>query len=200
MYVAMIPTTRKEQVMKLKEIIQEKPKVKVGTDGGDGFLYCGVLTDAVCADIDVARVLLLAHRIEENTHSADWLKTRLSLKAYVSECARRAENAVRSAKDLSEDEKKELRAEFKPTAEGYELYLRNTKDKIERKENTAKNLATKLLRYTPVADREVKRRYDSIDEADTEIIIIAGYENGDFWTTNEYEEYVKQSNTWKDAR
>lgn len=184
--------------MKLKEIIQEKPKVKVGTDGG-GFLYCGVLTDAVCADIDVARVLLLAHRIEENTHSADWLKTRLSHEAYVSECARRSENAVRSAKDLSEDEKKKLRAEFEPTAEGYELYLRNTKDKIERKEKTAKVFATKLLRYTPIADREVKRRYDSIDEAGTEIIIIEGYEVGRFWTTNEYDEFTRQISLWKNA-
>lgn len=185
--------------MKLKEITQEQPKVKLGTEGG-GFLYCGVLTDTICTDIDYQRVMLLAHRIEDNNHIADWLKTRLTYKAYESECARQSESAVKSAKDLTEEEERELRAKFEPTKEGYEIYLRNIKAKIDRKEKTAKGFAVKMLHYNPVADRQVKKRYKSIDEADTEIIIIAGYEKGDFWTTNEYEEYVKQSNSWKDAR
>ena len=138
--------------------------IKLGAKGGSGFVFCG----------------------KANTMNIDRLNERIIDKN--ENALIKAKSRYRSIKSKSvsfDDYASENQG--KPfTIEGYRIFLDEHYKRIKTAYKTLLACAERVAYYTDLAGREIVESYKSIDEKNTIIVLYAGTEVGDAWTTEEY--------------
>ena len=160
----------------LLEKIQTK-NVKIGTEDGSGFFYCGPLGDFL-AELDSWDQWLLEYLRKAQTLSEKQLKA-----------------AVTQLPDPSGYAGKMIRERMQPFCLTLQGYLNILQDGFERVNRCKKKLDTANLNLRTRKDlrkRRIKeiREADKIVDTDATIVIIEGMEPGGYWTIKEFEEGI----------
>lgn len=154
----------------LKEMAAEQ-RVKIGADGGSCFFYCGT----------AGEFLSNIEKFSHDCYMDAVLKNRESLAAM--------RDTIRKAPTLESWALNEVN-EKKPvlTSEQYlgavDAWLRG----VQAKSTTWHNMADKLEKFQPISERDVVYVSDCdpvADEAGIKILVMTGFENGEYWTFHE---------------
>lgn len=144
--------------------------IKLGMKDGTGFIFCGT-TEQLKYKLDELNEEV-RKRLEEKVKNAEKRLNGMFVKPWhVSRYAKETYNST---------------GEF-GTVEGYNEWLNGYFDELRKAEQRIDKARQKLADFIPLADRVIMEHYKSIDEPNTFIILISGRENGDYWTTNEYQ-------------
>ena len=140
--------------------------IKLGSKDGSGFIFCG---KAYSLDVEKLNKRI----ISKNEKALAKAKSRYRL--------------LRS-KSVSFDEYARKNGGECRSVEGYHIFLDEHYKEVKTAYNTLITCADRVANYTDLAGREIVDSYKSIDEKDTTIVIYAGTEVGEAWTTQQYEE------------
>lgn len=160
-------------MMNFKECVfntEEDLTVKVGTEGGSGFFYCGRVADLKENFEEIGENLLQIDkdRVTETENLMKRIKAKnIAPNEWVTAMYRR-------------------KGEF-GTFDGYMEMLKQWFTDLEKVRIRLLDAKEQLKEAKPLSERTIVDAYKSIDEKATLIIIIEGRENGQFWTTEEYE-------------
>jgi hypothetical protein len=155
--------------MNIAELDKNKYEcVKLGAGGGSGFVYCGLLRNADFEGIN-RQIIARNHKTLESAKRRyrGHIHRDVSAPAYVRECEKHGVVA---------------------TFDGYMKHLGQYFDQVKTTKKTIECYEKKIEEYTNIEDRKVIEQYNSILEPNTIIILFEGEEQGEAWTTKEYEE------------
>lgn len=151
--------------LKVKDIIGKKGRVKLGSQDGSAFVYCGKIEDMSINEVDACQMKQLAH---------------MARKRYM--------NYLHSTR-LIEDSVNEYEKYVKRNVESAQPYgdwLSNLIKVRKGEQQATMGCLKKILDYKSIAERTIVDAYPSISEKGTVIIIVTGDEQGRAWTTEEY--------------
>ena len=151
--------------------------VKITTDRGGGFLYCGLIRDMKADDIDAELIGDAVETIE----TAD--KQLAQLQRNAGKPSVYFERIVRDAK--LENKKQLPRFQIGD----FISWMEKQAEQMGYYYKTAGELREYIRKLKPFLKREVVEMYESIDpdEPNTMIVIVEGNETGPAWTTSEYQ-------------
>ena len=170
--------------MKISELVGRDVKVKLGAKDGSAFVYCGNLKDVDICDIDEAIRNAYQQSLQNAKDTIRLLKNKdLSYEAYEREMAKKYDHVK---KRVDKSRWAEFEEKYRPTNLGFHHWTADINKRLEWAKTTRRRINAKLNNYTSIAERIIVDVYQSIDEADTLILLFDGTENGKAWTTNEY--------------
>lgn len=162
---------KKEDIlcMTVGELLETDLKIKLVTNKGSSFIFCGYAKDMDLDKMD-REILESYNRLLDNARRK--VKT-LSSKPLTFDVF------------LKEMEKKGTSKNTPLTKTGHKAWKEKIKRSIDTANNTIKANEEKLKFFTPLCGRQIVDTYPSIDERNTHIVIFEGCENGKYWTTKE---------------
>lgn len=152
-------------------------RVKIGTDKGESFLFCGSI-ERFWEDLEELnrdRHEFMQKRWENAQEAAK--KAVANPHADVSDYTKNLTRLYKNIEDI------------KPTWEGYQTYVTRQFAEVARLTAVVPKRKEQFDNFKPFQDREVKLSYDGDHptEKNVTILIVEGYESGGYWDIEEYE-------------
>lgn len=187
--------------MKLNELLHKKilkgKNIKIGSKGGVSFFYADRVGSQTNKDLKEINEMYKNKIIEEINELEGYMANFDTYWANRVEMAKKVADAEWVKHTLEKTQPKDRKAkkkeleQKKKNLESYLNVLEKTKNfyKVSYPKRIAK-LKKQLNSYMPLWERTVVEIYPSIntDELDTVIILIRGFEKGDYWTITEYQD------------
>lgn len=187
----------KQEILKMtvSDLIDKTSlKVKLGSEGGSGFVYCGYIDEIDVDGLDKAICDSFEATIDKCEITIKNLTNKpKTYRAFVDEMTKkkqyRASKYIKENKEkpLTKDQIEELETEFDTSRKSYMIWVNNLKRRLETARTTKHTTKYKLAHFTTIRSRSIVECYPSFTEEDTTILLFKGSENGKYWTTDEYE-------------
>lgn len=165
-----------------------KGNVKVGTEGGNGFIFCGTPFQ-YRNERDELNDKLMSRR------NLSYESAKKSVMDGIEKPGASVSDYMKSlAKHVNEEDGTGLES-IEPTIEGYLSFLRARFETLAARSRKVERMREACNRFKPAGERKIKLAYmadSQFDPPNTLILNIEGGENGDAWTVEEYREKVKR--------
>lgn len=170
-------TTQDILNMTISDLIEQTNlKVKLGAKQGSAFIFCGNIGNIDCDSLDEDICNQYRRNIKSATGSIQALKKKP--KGY--------QDYEREM--IAKQEKDKI--EYEISKDGYRRWFNELSRRMQTLRETKSKNERRLKGFTTIRGRQIVEIYKSVDEEDTYIILYDGIENGNAWTTAEFESGV----------
>lgn len=168
----------------LREVLPRYSQVRIGTQKGSGFLYCGP------ADEEALTQISRGEHAKARMMMADLMETLTDLppraRTGLQQCVLSEISQIRSMTVKEIASGKEAKLEGKAFSDDVARTMKKYIGTVQKTVKEVLRCAERLTPWIDILDRKVIEAYPSVAEEGVHIIIVAGVEYGRYWTVAEY--------------
>lgn len=168
-------------------VTQADFNVKLGSNMGGAFVFCGNVKDIDISQID--NDVIDAFRRSKKAAQGEYQRLKAMPKdfdSFSADMIRKRKKAANKYVGIDAEAQAYVEEKYPITPQEHIKWRRELLEKKKKALSRSESMSRQIAQYTSIENRKIINAYKSIDEDNTMILIFEGRETGAYWTMEEY--------------